>query len=245
MLTTPERVLELLAKSAIDLALSITKLHFDNPTWDGYDVIRPIIDATTIYPEFNTFNKALINARHSEPLCPTAIGKFIPLDKSIHIAEEFSEFAEDKKAYGFFNDVLKCGFKDLDINETFSFNYPQIEDFANPKRNSALSDEDRVSYISILARLAHKTQVKNRTLKLLIDQNGCLITDKGLILTGRNETVPSIIKVKIIKEEIVLRLKEELDLEIKIIILEKRMLTVNSLDTLKKFAMLDIATLTE
>lgn len=215
MLTTPERVLKLLAKSAIDLALSITKLHFDNPTWDGYDVIRPIIDATTIYPEFNTFNKALINARHSEPLCPTAIGKFIPLDKSIHIAEEFSEFAEDKKAYGFFNDVLKCGFKDLDINETFSFNYPQIEDFANPERNSALSDEDRVSYISILARLAHKTQVKNRTLKLLIDQNGCLITDKGLILTGRNETVPSIIKVKIIKEEIVLRLKEELDLEIK------------------------------
>lgn len=214
MLATPRKVLELLAKATVDLALSVNNLYVENPTWNGYDVVRSTINTNTIYPEFDILNAILSKARNSEALCPTATKGFIPLDKSIHIAEDFSKFAEDKNIYGFFNDVLKCGFKEQGINETLSFNYPQIEDFANPEQNPDLIDKDRVSYISTLARISHKGQVKGLPLKLLIDQKGSLITDKGLILTGRNEIVPSIIKIKIVKEEIVSMLKTELTPEI-------------------------------
>lgn len=212
--TTPPRVLECLGQAIIGLADKINNLNAANPTWDGYDIVRSTIAVTDGDSQFEILNRILLEARTNRCLCPSVGHSFIPLITSIHITESFSEFAESKQAYVFWGKVLKSGFKEMDIVETFSLDKQLLEDFANPELNPNLSNEERVSYISLLARISHKKQ--SGTLSLLIDQNGKLITGQGFILTGRNETIPSILQIQVVKEEIVLGLKEELAQEIEL-----------------------------
>ena len=213
--TTPSRVLECLGQVVVGLSDIINNLNAKNPTWDGYDIVRSTIDMENVDSKFKVLNEILLKARINHHICPSVDQRFIPLITSIHITESFSKFAETKRACVFFCNVLKSGFKEMDIAETYSLENPLIENFANPALNPNLSDEERVSYISLIARISHKRQSRT-TLKLLIDQNGKLITVQGFILTGRNETIPSILQIQVVKEEIVLGLKEVLAQEIEI-----------------------------
>lgn len=211
--TTPPKVMECLGKVVIELAEAVNNLNSANPTWDGYDIVRPTISLTDNDSLFRILSNTLLNARDNHPLCPNVNHGFIPLNTSVHIAESFSQFAENYQVCNFFAHVLKSGFKEMNIAETFSLEDPLIENFADPELNPNLSDEERVNYISLLARISHKGQSRT-ILNLLIDQNGKLITDRGFILTGRNETVPSILQIQVVKEEIVSGLKVELEREI-------------------------------
>lgn len=211
ILKTPDRVLELLAEATTTLALSVADYYKENPRWDGYDTLCTILP---LNPDFEILNNALADAREYKPLCPTVTGGIIPLAAGIYIAEEFSRFAEHYPQYSAYGGVLKTGFSTYGIKETLALDSVIVEDFADPAKNPLLTDEGRVRYVAMLARIAHKTS-QQCTLRLLIDQNGNLITGKGYILTGNNEKVPSILKIRIVKEDIVKVLISELGEEIK------------------------------
>lgn len=211
ILKTPDSVLELLAEATTTLALSVADYYKENLRWDGYDTLRTIL---LLNPDFEILNNALASSREHKPLCPTVTGGIISLAAAFNIAEEFSRFAEHYPQYSDFGRVLRTGFSTYGIGETLALDSAIIEDFANPEKNPSLSYEERVRYVAMLARLAHRT-LQQYKLGLLIDQDGNPINGKGYILTGNNEKVPSILKIRIVKEDIVKGLISELGKEIK------------------------------
>ncbi|MDE6098273.1 MAG: DUF3883 domain-containing protein [Muribaculaceae bacterium] len=213
ILSTPQRVFELLGKAVRQLVERFKKLNQRILTWDAYDILYCPYGRRGLDASLYGFADMLDRMREQLMVVPAFTGRYEYAADAFVVSEAFSKFVA-----GLGNDALELsdtvlpGFSTVGMEMS---SCSRLQSVINAYAGNSIDAGRRAELIAILAR--DVSCFESVKFNLLTDNNGVALKTRGYLMAGRKDSLPGILKLEIVdyalSDMLLEKLKPEYDRE--------------------------------